>query len=389
MLARLAIGLDRQPHLIAHLIKSKDGDDSGPTETLPERAANTIRQAFVTCLNDRTTGIAADTNGHPGGRKRGVYQLANLCLKILFACHKIRNASQIFENIYNNQGPPLSSYPKSERVTYLYFLGRFLWANGHAYRALKALEAAWTECHSTFVKQKRLILIYLVASNLVCGRFPSAALLNRPEAQGLYQRFGPVCLAIKRGNLAEFRRLLTPGSAEYEWFAFWRVDVQLRNRCEVYIWRSLIRRAFLISGDPGNPDTRKAPTLSLDNLVALWQWQDQQTPYVDPDFEGLDQSNVEKSIDAVMADVISKMSSLIYQDLLNGYLSLKVKKFAIQGARQRGGAVSAGFPTIWNVIQGRSGDEVPGWKQQSGASGSSVGPGMIVNLSGVRAIGDN
>ncbi|KAG9543781.1 hypothetical protein KCU79_g17344, partial [Aureobasidium melanogenum] len=45
MFARLAMGLDKKPELIAHLTTtaSNGGDDSGPRETLPERAANIIR----------------------------------------------------------------------------------------------------------------------------------------------------------------------------------------------------------------------------------------------------------------------------------------------------------------------------------------------------------
>lgn len=391
MLARLAIGLDKQPHLIAHLIPHSDSDDSGPRETLPERAANTIRQAFVTCLNDRSSSAIAS----PEGRKRGIYTLANLCLKILFACHKIRNAAQIFENIYN-QSPPLTQYSRAERVTYLFYLGRFLWANGHAYRAMKALEAAWSECHSTFLKQKRLLLVYLIASNLICGRFPSAALLQRPEAQSLSATFVPLCRCIAKGNLAEFRRLLSPGSAEYERFAAWSIDVQLRNRCEVLVWRSLVRRAFLICGDQGDPQARKAPTLDLRHLVTIWQWQDRvsadpQRPasmpsYIDPDFEGLPNEANGEPTKIDMTGVMSKMSSLVHQDLLNGYLSYKVQKFAIQGARQRG-ALAAGFPLAWAIIKARQDDEVPGWKQTNKANNRLYGPGTVLNLSGLKAIG--
>jgi hypothetical protein len=173
MFARLAMGLDKQPQLIAHLITKKSGntagDDGGPRETLPERAANIVRTAFVTCLNDRsgtsTTGL--DKDHRPEAKKRGIYTLANLCLKVLFACRKTRGAAQIFENIHV-QSPPLSAYPKAERVAYLYYLGRFLWANGHAFRAQKALQQAYDECHSQCLSQRRLIVIFLVAANLVC-----------------------------------------------------------------------------------------------------------------------------------------------------------------------------------------------------------------------------
>ena len=98
MLARLAIGLDKRPDLIAQLstpttaaaIMDEASSGGGGKETLPERAANIIRQAFVTCLNDRSspgaaTGMTTTTNsGKPEGKKSGIYTIANLCLKILF-----------------------------------------------------------------------------------------------------------------------------------------------------------------------------------------------------------------------------------------------------------------------------------------------------------------
>jgi len=404
MLSRLAIGLDKQPHLIAHLIpKPSSGDDSGPRETLPERAANILRQAFVTCLNDRSgnspNGIGRD--GQPEGKKRGIYTIANLCLKILFACRKTRGAAQIFDNIYN-QSPPLTAFPKSERVAYLYYLGRFLWANSHFYRAAMALQRAYDECHARCLKQRRLILIYLVSANLVCGRFPSTQLLSRPEARGLRERFAPLCRAIAKGDICSFREILSPGSAEYGWFSFYRIDLQLKNRCEVYVWRSLVRKCFLLCGDAGNPEQRKAPTLDLNALVALFRWQElkwleasgqAQAVWVDPDFEGLE--DIDTTSDEArglpdMTSIVSKMSSLIHQDFLNGYLSLKMQKFAIQGARTRG-AVVAGFPNVWRTIQARSDGEVPGWKQEMKTGGAfsrpQFGPGQVVNLSGAKPVG--
>ncbi|PSK46208.1 hypothetical protein B9Z65_5176 [Elsinoe australis] len=403
MLSRLAIGLDKQPHLIAHL-RSTSSDDGSARETLPERAANTLRQAFVTCLNDRSGSSASglDAAGLPEGKKRGIYTIANLCLKILFQCRKIRGAAQIFENIYN-QSPPLRAFGKAERVTYLYYLGRWSWANGHFYRAQKALQGAWNECHARCGRQSRLIAIYLVAANLVCGRFPRREILDRCE--GLQERFEPVCLAIRRGDLVGFRRLLGPESPHYGFFARYRIDLQIRNRCEVFVWRSMVRKCFLICGDPGAPENRKAPTLDLNMLLAAWRWQERSyllqttggngssNTYVDPDFEGAEGTDlsIDGSVEMFdMTEVISRMTSLIHQDLVNGFLAHKSQKLAIQGARQKG-AVAGGFPSIWKIISSRSSDEVPGWKLEMKTGGAlgrgGFGPGQVVNLSGARPVG--
>jgi hypothetical protein len=412
LVCRLAIGLDKRPELIAHLKSAEGqqqsgGEDGGSRETLPERAANIIRVAFVTCLNDRSQ----VKDGKPEGRKKGIYIIANLCLKILFQCRKTRNATQIFENIYN-LSPPLSAYPKRERVTYLYYLGRFFFQNSHFYRAQLALQQAYNEspARAECVRQRRQILVYLIASNIILGRFPSRALLERPEAQGLADRFLPVCLAIRNGDLTAFRKHLDFNGPNADWFLHFRILLQLRNRCEVLLWRSLIRKTWILNGTrPTDPSSRTAPTVSIHDLVTAFSYLEKRAAsravdYTDPDFAGIIYDNPDDhggDYDSGhfydTTSIESILSSLIDQGLLGGYFSHKAMKFAITGAAKKGSALAAGFPEPWAVLKARAereDGEVPGWKKdaQPGAGGLAAGgirpgPGMVLNLSGVKPVG--
>lgn len=384
MLSRLAIGLDKQPELIAHL-KQNTTDEGGNKETLPEKAANIVRQAFVQCLNDRFSSVK---DGKPEGKKAGVYKAANLCLKILFQCRKTRNAQQIVDNI-DNQSPPLSVYPRSERVTYLYYLGRYHFSNNHFYRAQKALQEAYSNCHAKCLKQRRLILIYLMAANIILGRFPAQSLYQRPEAAGLMDKFHPICKAIASGDMVTFRRLLDYDAPHAAWFVHFRIMLQLRNRCEVLVWRSLIRKTFLLNGNPGDESKRLAATVDLRDVLVLLQAADRATSnddYQDPDLDGVENGSF-TSTTPDMLEVESIFSSLIEQGILTGYISHKNLKWAIQGAKQKGGALNAGFPNIWSTISSKSDEKVPGWKQQAAGFGQGAfGPGMVVNLSGARPV---
>lgn len=406
LVCRLAIGLDKQPELIAHLKSGQPGgEDGGPRETLPERAANILRQAFVTCLNDRSSGIK---DGKPEGKKRGIYIIANLCLKILFQCRKTRNATQIFENIYN-LSPPLGAYPKRERVTYLYYLGRFLFLNSHFYRAQLALQQAYDESpvRPECVRQRRHILVYLIASNIVLGCFPSQVLLNRPEAQGLSDRFMPLCLAIQKGDLAAFRQHLDLSSPHADWFLHFRILFQLKNRCEVLVWRSLVRKTWILNGTrPADPTSKVTPTVNIHDLVAVFTLMEkrasQPVNYTDPDFTGLDLHDDGSTLLPDTTSIESILSSLIDQGLLGGFISHKQMKFAITGSAKKGSILAAGFPQPWEVMSSKAerektGDEVevPGWKKRQqpvlggalGLSGLQPGPGMVLNLSGARPVG--
>lgn len=325
VLCRLAIGLEKQPELIAQFIQPLSIDEGGgETITLPERAANTLRSAFSTCLTDKSfvkTPLGTDETGKPAGKKMGIYAIANICLKILFQCNKSRNAEQIFANI-DLQSPPLAIYPKAQQVTYLYYLGRFHFSMNHFYRALKCLEHAYAllPADPAFAPaQKRLILVYLVAASIICARFPSPQLLSRPEAHGFQHIFGPIVRALKTGDLALFRQAtsLEPKKNPYaDWMLHYRILLQLQNRCEILVYRSLARAVFRECGSAGSSERRAAPSLEISYLVhaaqlgekkALgmrdgggipgvrhtnWSFMEMKVPknagYVDPDFEGVE-----------------------------------------------------------------------------------------------------
>lgn len=425
-LARLAIGLDKRPDLVAHLTRreSNSGNDTANevTErvTLVEGSANVIRDAFTKCLSERSGNASGvDSNGKPEGRRIGIYVTANLCLKLFFHCKKLRNAEQMFGNIYQ-QSPPLALFPASQRVTFLYYLGRYHFANNHFHRAQLALQAAYKQCHRRCLEQRRLILIYLISSNIILGRFPSPLLLKRTEARNLAARFEPICQCIVKGDLATFRRLLDVNSDSAQWYLGKRILLQLSNRCEILIWRSLARKTFLLSGTQGDASNKRAPTLDLQDMLILATFLERRalgsentvtraphtnsifmstTPmiqseeregYIDPDLAGA----VEAAIPTLpsIATVESIVASLVEQDLLHGFISHKSLRFAITGSKT-GGALSAGFPRVWEVIRSKVDDEVPGWVKELKSNGLGApqalraGPGMVVNLSNARLAG--
>ena len=99
VLAKLAMGLDRRPELIAQLLRLEgrsDQDESIEKVTLVEKSANVVREAFIKCLTDRsgTPGV----QGKPEGRRIGIYLMANLCLKLLFQVFNLALCCEIHVN---------------------------------------------------------------------------------------------------------------------------------------------------------------------------------------------------------------------------------------------------------------------------------------------------
>ncbi|KAN0084802.1 hypothetical protein V8E54_001269 [Elaphomyces granulatus] len=277
VLAKLAMGLDRRPELIAHLLRQEgqsQRDETAEKVTLVEQSANVVREAFIKCLADRS-GMPGGAQGKPEGKRVGIYLMANLCLKLLFQCGKLRNAEQMFASI-SAQSPPLDYFPASQRVTYLYYLGRYLFSNNLFFPARTALQAAYDQSPRQALKQRHLILTYLIPCNIIMGRFPSRVLLQRPEATVLVDRFAPICQLIMSGDYIAFRRHLSVDSPAAEWFAAKGILLQLRNRCEILVWRSLIRKVFIYGGfhtDP-TPQTQRGPPpfLYLHKLEVAVKW---------------------------------------------------------------------------------------------------------------------
>ena len=383
-----------------------------------ETTANVLREAFIKCITDKSGG-GGGRRGTPENKRTGIYMTANSCLKLLFQCRKSRNAQQMFSSI-DAQSPLLSHYPASQRVTYLYYLGRYMFANSHFYRAQLALDAAYRQCHSQALRQRRLILTYLIASNICLGRFPSSVLLLRRDASDLGRRFLPLRKAVARGDLAEFRRILSVGSEQGRWFLQKRMLLQLRSTCEILVWRSLVRKVFILIGFLPQGDDNKMPFLRLSYVQAAVRWLEQRenpsmtqerqgsfqsynqdgdhrTPYVDEEFDGIWEAIAEHGFDLetgsydghysedtnghvfggaelkemntaadeeqspTMAEIESIMASMLQQGLLNGFLTHTNPRFAVPGSKTGGGALRVAFPTIWHTISNKSTNEVPGW----------------------------
>lgn len=176
----------------------------------------------------------------------------------------------------NAQSPPLSHFPASQRVTYLYYLGRYLFSNNLFFPAQTALQAAYNQCHRQALQQRRLILTYLIPCNIILGRFPSRALLERPESKGFDDIFLPICRIIASGDLSAFRSYLDVDSPHAEFFARKGILLQLRNRCEILVWRSLARKVFIFSGFHGDQKAQAQrgppPFLYLSKLEAAVRW---------------------------------------------------------------------------------------------------------------------
>ncbi|GAP90460.1 putative CSN12-signalosome component [Rosellinia necatrix] len=389
-LSKLSMTLNKRPDLTKKLNAVDTGEDD--QTSIVGTTAEVIQKIFTACLTDRSSQRYA----RPEGKKIGVYIFANLTLKLLFACRKTHLAKQLFTNV-SAKAPPLSLYPAAQRVTYLYYLGRFHFINNHFTRASRCLQEAYIQTPSSFQKHRQLILTYLVPCNMFLGRLPSQVLLMRPEIQSIAPMFSHFAQAVRTGNYLLFQQAL---ESHEGWLLRKGLLLTLTYRLRPLLWRALSRRTFLLTYiAPTEADSRKAATLELSHLLIT-------STYIQKRLEGYRPaqpltkrqphansmlvkavSNSAGSVTGIstlapppggprllrpnegliwgnmvvtVEHVESMVASLCAQGLLHGYIAHSQGRFAIMGTKQKGSAVAAGWPPVYEVLA-QTDNEIPGW----------------------------
>jgi hypothetical protein len=245
--------------------------------------------------------------------------------------------------------------------------------------------------------------------------------MSRPESATILSRFAPIAKAIRTGDLAAFKHSLGPTGGNEKWFFQKGILLPLLSRAEVLVWRSLARRVFMLTYTvPTDPASKKAPTLDLTYLVAAaqycqkilegWYRPDQNSVnhlFGFPQPQGVldlippqggpvqlrpNQGTIYGNLQPDLPEIEAIVANLVQQGLLHGFVSHNLSRFAILHAKQRGGALKAGFPPPWEVIKNRAestgtGMEVTGWVRDERKAGMG-GMGGVVNLSGIaRPVG--
>ncbi|KAJ9424080.1 signalosome component [Fusarium oxysporum] len=364
-LARLTMSLNKRPDL-ARRLRAVDEDKS-----IAESSAEIIQKIFTTCLTDRSSGRYAK----PEGKKVGVYMFANLVLKLLFACRRTHLAKMIFVNI-STISPPLSLYPAAQRVTFLYYLGRFNFSNNHYLRAALCLEEAYLQTPSQLVSHRTNILTYLIPCNILLGRFPSQVLLQRPECQTLAPVFFPICQAIRSGNFIQFQHHL----AQHETWLFEKgllltlaatLDLADLHTLGVYLQHRL--EGWLPAGPNSLGRSQSVNPLLMKALENNAQNPEATSTLAPPPGgpkslrpnEGMIWGNAEVTFE----DVEMTVATLVQQGLMHGFIAHGQGRFAIIGAKAKGSPVLAGWPNVWQINRERryedyDPDEVPGWVKE-------------------------
>ncbi|CZT00507.1 related to CSN12-signalosome component [Rhynchosporium agropyri] len=215
-------------------------DDFNPEAEKNEKledAARYLNKIFTTCLSDRAP--------LEESRKWGIYNIINLLFKTYFKLNSISLSKNILKAIqaYRGDMPALDAFPKAHQVTFKYYVGVIYFLEEAYEEAEKHLTEAWQMCHKDSVRNKELILTYLIPCHLLTTHtLPSPSLLAPyPHLQAL---FFPLSHCIKSGDLSGFDAALVAGENE---FTKRRIYLTLERGRDIAL-RNLLRKVFIAGG---------------------------------------------------------------------------------------------------------------------------------------------
>ncbi|KAG8932094.1 COP9 signalosome (CSN) subunit [Tulasnella sp. 417] len=125
---------------------------------------------------------------------------ARICNKAFTDCVMDRNIIRALSA--NKDIPPLQEYPRSDQVTFKYYVGMLNFLNERYDESEQELSFAFDMCHHGSTRNQELILNYLIPLRLMRGNLPSPGLLHLfPRLQELYT---PFLQALRSGNVTEY-----------------------------------------------------------------------------------------------------------------------------------------------------------------------------------------
>ncbi|KAL4785344.1 hypothetical protein BJX76DRAFT_184345 [Aspergillus varians] len=262
-----------------------------------EEAARVLNRMFTLCLNDRAA--------KEESRKWGVYYMTNLLFKTYFKINAVGLSKNLLRalNAQSQDLPDMELYPRSHIVTFKYFVGVIFFLDEKYAEAEEHLAYAWKYCQKSSIKNRELILTYLVPCHLVnTHTLPSKRLLH--DFPRLERLFRPLCDCIRNGDLHGFDAAMSAGEEE---FVKKRIYLPLERGRDIAL-RNLFRKVFLAGGfeeakDGQSPIRRtRIPVAEFAAALRIGTQADARTR-VDID------------------EVECLLSNLIYKGLMKGYIA--------------------------------------------------------------------
>lgn len=193
-----------------------------------EKAAESLLACFRVC--------AADNRSSDTETKRiGMLTLVNQLLKVYFRINKLHLCKPLIRAI--DSSTIKNQFPLAQQITYKYFVGRKAMFDSDYRTADEFLTFAFVKCHRRSIKNKRLILTYLIPVKMLLGFMPTERLLQKYELMP----FWDLVLAVKNGDLRGIDKVME----KYESFFISAGIYLIVEKLKIYAYRNLFRKVYI------------------------------------------------------------------------------------------------------------------------------------------------
>lgn len=189
------------------------------------------------CERNLKTGFSVSQNDRASldvSKKWGALHAVTNLLQIYFKLNLLNMSTPMINAVNSKQFPPLAQFPKSQTVVYKYYSGRISLFKDDYANADEDLTYAFENSAPQHVKNKRLVLQYLVPTKMILGHFPPPQLLD----QYSLPQFKALSAAVRKGNLLAFEKSLDENQEYFVQKGIYLILEQLKMRA----YRNLFRR---------------------------------------------------------------------------------------------------------------------------------------------------
>ncbi|KAH7479427.1 hypothetical protein PRIC1_009034 [Phytophthora ramorum] len=210
-----------------HEASLKAGDE---THDSLRSAEQHLKKGFAMAANDRAP--------PEHNKKMGALFIVNQLFKIYFKLNMIHLCRNLIRAVEGPAFPKFELFNKSDKVTYQYYVGRISMFEDQYQKAETCLDYAWKHCHRGKVRNKRMILQFLVPVKLLLGVMPSPKLLSDYQLE----EYTGLTDAIRDGNLHLFTEYLSKFQDKFIQQGVYLLIEKLR----LLVLRNLFKKVYLI-----------------------------------------------------------------------------------------------------------------------------------------------
>lgn len=257
-----------------------------------DEAARILQKAFTATSSDQEKG--------PKSKRVGTLECVNQLFRVYFQINALRLCTNLMRVVSAPNALDFDEYPAAHRVTYKYYVGRLHLYEDRCEEAVECLQYALDRIPKEYEVNRRRVLLYLIPAKILRGSTPSLRTLARYNMTW----YTGVVKAVRSGNLSAFDDAVT----EHEQFFIRKGLYLVLEKMRSLVYRSLCQKLHQIRVCE-EAERHKIKLREYQVCLQLW------------------------GVTADEDEVECILANLIYNGLIKGYLSHKVR-FLVLSTKQ-------------------------------------------------------